>query len=138
MRGYKAGSWNFKSGTMWSRLTYRLAKDRDQLIPSPVVDRFNMTREFEKQVSQAAGSLVKQKLCRWKNIKTANDPSTSLTGYKRHRARGRDLFLTSKGSVEAMRLLRARGQWAEEGLSRCDEAQNPRGPLPSGMSGCDG
>ena len=136
MRRYQSGSWNFNSGTIWSRLTYRLAKERNQLAPSPIVDRFNMTRSFEKQVNQAASTLVRQKYCRWKNIRTDQTPSTQVSGYKKHRSRGRDLFLTPKGVDEVIQILRSLGRWAEDEMSRCDENLVSTGPVASGQSGC--
>ena len=137
VRRYEAGDWDFGKSTIWSRLLYELARARGKLKPSPVAGRYNTTRGFEQQVSRAAAALVKRKLCVWKSIRTAQDAARSVQGYKRHRARDKDIFLTGVGIEQVRDLLRGQGRWAEDGVVACDDVVSPRAPMATGRSGCD-
>lgn|GEM_PF-3961268 len=137
VRLYGAGDWDFGKSTIWSRLLYELARARGKLKPSPVVGRYNTTRGFEQQVSRAATALVKRKLCVWKSIRTAEDATRSMQGYKRHRARDKDIFMTRVGIEQVRDLLRAQGRWAQDGVVACDDVVSPRAPMATGSSGCE-
>ena len=95
-----------------------------------------MNRKFEERFNKAVHRLVKLELLTWRNMRTPEGPAKYAQGYKAHKKRGKDAFLTERGLFEAEDRLRERGLMALE-LARCDEVPEPSGPKADGRSGCD-
>lgn len=135
-RRYRAGDWHFDS-TMWSRASHALAKQAGKLRPSPVRGKPNVERTFEERFKRAMEKLVQAGLVERRSVKAADAPAAFAVGYKRNRARDRDVFLTAEGLAAAEDVLRRQGLMCEPGLSSCLELPDPTGPTPSGLAGCD-
>lgn len=95
-----------------------------------------MTRAFEQRFSKALARLVKLGLCEWRTTKPPEGPAAFSVGYKRHKVRDRDVFLTTTGLVRAESELKVRGVMAS-GEVGCDSLSEPTGPAPTDFSGCD-
>ena len=133
---YRSGNWSF-DGTIWSRTAYRLAADGGALRPSPAAGRKNMSRAFEAKLTQARQQLKTRKLLKSRVIRPHDAPAKFAQGYKQHRARGTDFFLTEAGMRAAEVTLRQRGLMAEPEPSSCNESAAPLGPVATDLAGCD-
>ena len=134
-RRFKSGDWDF-DGTLYSRASYIVAKKYGKLRRSPARGRWNTARGFDQRFSQAVGKLVKKSLCEWRSIRTPDAPAEFALGYKRHKGRSKDVFLTPAGLDLAEIELRKAGHMAS-GLVACTDTATPIGPLTTGLSGCD-
>lgn len=131
-----SGEWSFDS-TLWSKATFRLARTHDKLRPSPAPGRRNMERKFEQRLKRAAERLGQLELARWRSIRAPEGPAKFALGYKRHKARERDLFLTDEGMKRAEAALRDQGLMATGEPVACQDAVDPTGPVAEGLGGCD-
>lgn len=95
-----------------------------------------MERGFEQRFNKAVAKLVKLGLADWRSIRTPDQPAGYSLGYKRHKARNRDIFLTTQGLDMAELTLIQRGKMASS-TACCDEISMPSGPVSGGLSGCD-
>jgi len=134
-RQYRIGEWSF-GGTIHSKASYTMAMTAGKLRRSPAKGRWNMERAFEQRFNKAVARLVKLELAEWRSIRTPDQPAGYVQGYKRHKARNRDLFLTIAGLARAESALKQRGVMAVE-IASCDALSVPTGPVSGGMSGCD-
>ena len=135
-RIYRLGSWDF-SGTLWSKAAYLLARDHAALRPSPAHGRHNMTRGFEQRILRLRSRLLTVGLLQWRSIRPPEAPARFTQGYKRHRARERDLFLTDEGLGRVEALLRELGRMSEPEPVACEDLVAPDGPVAGGVGGCD-
>ena len=104
---------------------------------SPVAGKKNIERNFEARLTKTMKQLVSRKLCEWRKIKSPFGPAKFALGYKNHKSRTRDIFLTKDGLAEAEKILRATGLMAEEQKATCQELPAPKGPIAGGLAGCD-
>jgi hypothetical protein len=135
-RQYASGLIPFQS-TVWSRSSYEMAKTFDRLRPAPVKGQHNIERVFHQRLKKAADQLISYGMARRRTIRTSEDPARFSQGYKRHRARGRDFFLTEKGLSTAETSLRARGRMAETAMAKCTDEGSGQGFSSIPMAGCD-
>jgi hypothetical protein len=103
---------------------------------SPVAGKKNIDRNFEVRVSKTLKRLVSQDLCTWRKVSTPEGPAKFALGYKNHKSRDRDIFLTESGSQAAEKILRTAGLMAEPQKARCLEIPEPKGPVSGGLAGC--
>lgn len=94
---WERGEWDFKT-TLWSRVSYRMAKARDKLTPTHIPGKFNLDRVFEVTFRRLVHRLFKQGLVKLRPIGEHEQPRQTL-GYRAHEARTRDLFLTDAGAA---------------------------------------
>ena len=134
-RRLTVGEWSFDS-TLYSRASYLLAKNHGKLRRSPAAGRWNTERGFGQRFAKAVARLVKLKLCHWRTIRPPDQPAEFAMGYKRHKSRDRDVFLTEAGLLAAEQRLRELGRMATDRVG-CDDVPPPSGSTPVGMSGCD-
>ena len=133
---YRSGQWNF-DGTIWSRATFRLASNHGALRPSPAAGRKNMSRQFEGKLVRARQHLKSRKLVKTRVIRPHDAPAKFAQGYKKHRAKGTDIFLTEAGMRHAETLLRARGLMAETHTAGCNEQPDPMEPMAIDVASCE-
>ena len=133
---YRSGDWSF-DGTIWSRAAYRIASSHSALRPSPAAGRKNMSRTFETKLVQARQALKSRRLVKVKVIRPHDAPAAFSQGYKKHRAKNTDVFLTNTGLNAAEAYLRRQGMMAEPQLAQCDGSSVPLGPVAIDKSGCD-
>jgi hypothetical protein len=93
---YERGEWDFRT-TLWSRVSYRLARPRGAERPSPVPGKWNVTDAFRSRFARAVRHLVSAGLLRRRSVR-GGDPQRRFTlGYHLHNLRERDVFLTPAG-----------------------------------------
>lgn len=126
-------AWTWES-TIWSKATYTLAKQHGKLLPSPARQRFNIDREFGQRLHRAGETLIRKGLGSRRKIRGPEAPAKFAQGYKRHKARDRDYFLTAAGLDQAEQALVAKGLMAAE-VASCTELPEPA-VLPD-LGGCD-
>lgn len=119
-RRYRQRDWDFAS-TVWSKTTFVLAKRHHKLRPSPAKGRSNIERAFSQRMHRAFDALMRRGLATRRSIKGPDAPAKFAQGYKRHKARNRDTFLTGDGLDRAEALLRARGLMAAPEPAGCDD-----------------
>lgn len=135
-RQYAARDWSFDS-TIWSKATFTLARAHNQLRPSPARNRHNVARPFEQRLNAARTRLKQLALATTKKIAGPDTPARYAQGYKRHKSRSTDLFLTQKGLQEAESRLRQKGLLAAPEKASCTTAPPPNTPTPTDLAGCD-
>jgi len=135
-RRYRQGEWTFDS-TVWSKASYRLARAHGKLRPSPARGRHNMERHFEARLTRAAARLVSLGLAEWRSVRAPDQPARYAQGYKRHRARTRDLLLTEAGLQWVEDRLRKTGLMPVDTESACTDPIAPDGPIADSLAGCD-
>lgn len=135
-REFITGQWSSDS-TLWSKVSYRVARAHKKLRPSPVPGMHNMERAFEQRLKRAAKRLVSLDLATWRNVKPPEAPSRIVQGYKRHKSHGKDLFLTPSGLDTTEARLRQSALMPLPGMASCTGALEPAGPVAKGVGGCD-
>jgi hypothetical protein len=135
-RRFSGGQWAF-DGTIYSKCMFAVAKRHNKLRDAPVRGKKNVDRSFEQRVSKTLKRLVSQNLCEWRKTSAPEGPAKFALGYKRHKARDRDIFLTESGVEAAAEILRASGLMAEPETAGCTELPDLKNPSVSGIGGCD-
>jgi len=133
---YRTSDWSF-DGTIWSRAVFRVAAAHSALRPSPAAGRKNISRQFEGKLTKARQRLKGLKLLKIRVIRPHDAPAQFAQGYKKHRAKGTDFFLTPAGMRHAEAELRTRGLMAEAERVGCYDQPLPNAPLAADMAGCD-
>jgi len=93
---YERGEWDFH-GTLWSRVSYRMARPRGADRPSPVPGKWNVTDAFRSRFSQAVRHLVSAGYLRRRSVRSGDPQRRFTLGYHLHNLRERDVFLTAAG-----------------------------------------
>ena len=95
-RDYESGDWDF-GGTLWSRVSFRMARARSADRPSPIPGKRNLTDAFRSRFGRAVTRLISAGYVRKKRIRGGEPQARYTLGYHNHKARNRDIFLTEKG-----------------------------------------
>ena len=95
-----------------------------------------MSRQFETRIVQARQQLKSKRLVRVRSVRPHDAPAAFAQGYKKHRAKNSDTFLTDAGFRHAEALLRKVGRMAEVGSATCANYAEPTGPVASDEAGC--
>ncbi len=116
---YQPDRWKWDT-SIWGRASYRVAKPRGKIRPSRARGRSDLDRRFSQQLKAAADALIKRGLAVRRKMTVPDAPARFAQGYKRHKARDRDFFLTPAGLLEAEKALRSQGLMAEDEAS-CED-----------------
>lgn len=95
---YERGEWDFQ-GTLWSRVSYRMARQRGADRPSPVPGKWNVTDAFRSHFAQAVRHLTSLGLLRRRSVRSGERQRRYALGYHLHNLREHDVFLTPAGKA---------------------------------------
>ena len=95
---FERGEWK-ASGTLWSRVSYLMAKRRGATLPSPVPRLHNINDEFRSRFHRAVSRLISAGLVRQRSIRPAAPHPNYIPGYHRHNVRDQDIFLSAAGQA---------------------------------------
>jgi hypothetical protein len=103
---FRAG--NVETGTIRSKVMYRMASRRGKTRPAPVHGLVQADRVFKGTFTRTLNRLISRKLVQKRAVQTPNDyrGRNYQYGFAQHAKRDRDIFLTSVGRKLAAELAR--------------------------------
>lgn len=86
-------------GTLWSRVSFLLGKERGATRPAPEHGLFNLSDEFRSRFHRAVSRLVSAGLIRRRSIRPTEPHPIYIPGYHRHNVKNKDIFLSDAGKA---------------------------------------